>query len=499
MNTDSKPTAAVGLAQMDSYAHPTNNPQSIENDEKSNREELSEELALNFREEVTDEDFLDPLRRRYAHQPVFLQAVEEMAKSVTPLFEDEVNGGFYKRAFLVMTEPERTISFRVLWQDDRGDMQCNRGWRVEFNSALGPFKGGLRFHPTVSEGVLKFLGFEQVFKNALTGLPMGGAKGGSDFDPKGKSDGEIRRFCEAFMNELVKHIGGNTDVPAGDIGVGEREIGYLFGQYKKLSNDNDGTLTGKPLILGGSFLRPEATGFGAIYLAQIAVEREGGTLKGKRCAVSGSGNVAQYAAKKLIDLGAKVITMSDSNGTLVFKNGMTLEEWNTVVEIKQKKRGRLSSLKLCDQNTEYIANHSPWKLRDLKLDYAFPCATQNEINGTSMDRLIDNGLVGVFEGANLPTTLAGQKHLREKKILYIPGKACNAGGVSVSGFEMSQNAMHLRWTNEEVDAKLKETMHAIYNQIDHVKEGGECTLEEGANRAGFLKVASAMKKLGWIW
>eukprot|EP00978_Attheya_sp_CCMP212_P013032 scaffold32527_cov55-Attheya_sp.AAC.1 len=443
-------------------------------------------------------DFLNDLRSKYAHQPTFLQSVEEMAVSLEPIFSDPEKGDFYKRAFVVMAEPERTISFRVPWMDDAGEMRFNRGWRVEFNSALGPYKGGLRFHPTVDEGVLKFLGFEQMFKNALTGLPMGGGKGGSDFNPKGKSDAEVRRFCQSFMTELARYIGPSTDVPAGDIGVGGREIGYMYGQYKKLTNRHgEGVLTGKSLLFGGSPFRPEATGFGLVYIAKIAMEGKSGlSLKGTRCAVSGSGNVAQYASKKLMEFGAKVVTMSDSNGVLYFDEGMTEEDWNAVIEAKQVKRSRLETIE-GKVSGRYIPKESPWSL-DLKYDFAFPCATQNEIDGEAAERLCANGLLGLFEGANLPTTLEGQEAIRaHSNVIYIPGKASNAGGVGVSGFEMSQNAQHLQWKPEEVDAKLQELMQNIYNKMDSA--GKDVTLEQGANRAGFLKVATAMQELGWMY
>uniref|UniRef100_A0A7S2UM96 Glutamate dehydrogenase n=2 Tax=Attheya septentrionalis TaxID=420275 RepID=A0A7S2UM96_9STRA len=443
-------------------------------------------------------DFLNDLRSKYGHQPTFLQSVEEMAVSLEPFFSDPEKGDFYKRAFVMMAEPERSISFRVPWMDDTGEMRFNRGWRVEFNSALGPYKGGLRFHPTVDEGILKFLGFEQMFKNALTGLPMGGGKGGSDFNPKGKSDAEVRRFCQGFMTELARYIGPSTDVPAGDIGVGGREIGYMYGQYKKLTNRHgEGVLTGKSLLFGGSPFRPEATGFGLVYIAKIAMEKKSGlSLKGTRCAVSGSGNVAQYASKKLMELGAKVVTMSDSNGVLYFDEGMTEEDWKEVIEAKQVKRSRLETIE-SKVSGRYIPNESPWSL-DLKYDFAFPCATQNEIDGEAAETLCANGLLGLFEGANLPTTLEGQEAIRaHSNVIYIPGKASNAGGVGVSGFEMSQNAQHLQWKPEEVDAKLQELMQNIYNKMDSA--GKDVTLEQGANRAGFLTLTTAMQELGWMY
>lgn len=373
------------------------------------------------------------------------------------------------------------------------------------NSVLGPYKGGLRFHKSVDEGVLKFLGFEQVFKNALTGLPMGGGKGGSDFDPKGKSEGEIRRFCVSFMTELYRYLHPSTDVPAGDIGVGGREIGYMYGTYKRLTNRHgEGVLTGKSIYFGGSPLRPEATGFGLVYMTELAVQQKfHKSLKGMRCALSGSGNVAQHAAEKLLELGAKVITMSDSNGVLVFDNGMTKKDWLAIVECKNVKRGRLSSIQ--DSTTgRYVAGESPWSVKDVKFDLALPCATQNEINGQAAELMVENGVKGVLEGANLPTNMEAQDILRRNDILYIPGKASNAGGVGVSGFEMSQNAQRLTWEPEEVDGKLKSMMADIYEQMveqqkETAKAGKECTLEQGANRAGFIKVAKAMRELGWVY
>lgn len=442
--------------------------------------------------------FLDDLRRQYAHQPTFLQSVEEMALALEPLFKDPENGEFYKKSFVTIAEPERILTFRVPWMDDEGQMRFNRGWRVEFNSALGPYKGGLRFHPTVNDGVLKFLGFEQIFKNALTGLPLGGGKGGSDFDPKGKSEGEVRRFCESFMTELYRYLHPSTDVPAGDIGVGGREINYLYGQYKRLTNKHgEGVLTGKSLLFGGSPFRPEATGFGLVYISKIAIEKQlGRSLEGARCAVSGSGNVAQYAAKKLIEFGAHVVTVSDSNGVLVFDGGMTEADLESVIEAKQVRRARLYSIEK-NVTGKYIPRESPWTLENSQYDFAFPCATQNEIDGEAAKHLIENGAKGFFEGANLPTTLEGQKVIREKGILYIPGKASNAGGVGVSGFEMSQNAQRLQWNPEDVNNKLQDMMASIYDQMVSSARGG--TLEEGANRAGFLKVVQAMRELGSVY
>jgi len=445
----------------------------------------------------TDYDFLVELYERYSHQPIFLQAVKEMAISLKPLFDHPGNGQFYKKVFLIMAEPERVISFRVNWMDDKGNICHNRGWRIEFSSVLGPYKGGLRFHPTVDEGVLKSLGWEQIFKNALTGMPLGAGKGGSDFDPKGKSDAEIRRFCESFMIELYRYLHPSTDVPAGDIGVGGREIGYLYGQYKRLTNRHGGgVLTGKSILFGGSHLRPEATGFGLVYIAKIAIEKNGHTLSGKRCMVSGSGNVAQYASKKLLEMGAKVITMSDSNGCIFFENGLSEDDWKLIVEAKQVHRARLSSLPI----GKYMPDKSPWNLSFTTFDYAFPCATQNEIDRDGAASLVKNGVQGLFEGANLPTTLEGQDILRKKQILYIPGKAANAGGVAVSGLEMSQNAQRLQWSEEEIDNRLHSIMTDIYDQIEaQSRNGSGGTLEDGATCAGFLKVAQAMKEMGWVY
>eukprot|EP00586_Coscinodiscus_wailesii_P016844 CAMPEP_0172505454 /NCGR_PEP_ID=MMETSP1066-20121228/186642_1 /TAXON_ID=671091 /ORGANISM="Coscinodiscus wailesii, Strain CCMP2513" /LENGTH=464 /DNA_ID=CAMNT_0013282061 /DNA_START=400 /DNA_END=1794 /DNA_ORIENTATION=+ len=464
---------------------------------------MEEEKKSNFE----SSSLLSDLRAKYPHQPTFLQAVEEMAQSLEPLFSDPEEGEFYQRAFLAMTEPERTISFRVSWMDDTGTLRFNRGWRVEFSSILGPYKGGLRFHPSVNEGILKFLGFEQIFKNALTGLPMGGGKGGSDFDPKGKSDGEVRRFCESFMTELCRYLGPSRDVPAGDIGVGGREIGFLYGQYKRLTNlHGEGVLTGKSILTSGSHIRPEATGYGLVYIAQLAVEKQlKESLSGQRCAISGSGNVAQFAAEKLLQLGAKIVTVSDSNGVLYFEEGMTVEDLGVIVKAKNIDRARLRSIE-SKVTGIYIANQSPWSLlqndnpNNVKYDFCFPSATQNEVTGKHIPLLISGGMKGLFEGANLPTTLVGQSLLRQHpSIIYIPAKAANAGGVGVSGLEMCQNAQRLTWTREEVDGKLKDMMGQIYEQIsaDDGKSGD--TLEAGANRVGFVKVAKAMRELGWIY
>ncbi|KAG7356701.1 glutamate dehydrogenase [Nitzschia inconspicua] len=432
----------------------------------------SNKMKLKHQRTTHNLDFLDDLRQKYGHQPVFLQSVEEIALSLVPIFEDPIDGAFYLRAFLAMTEPERIIAFRVPWEDDHGNLHFNRGWRVEFSSVLGPYKGGLRFHPTVDEGVLKFLGFEQIFKNALTGLPMGGGKGGSDFNPKGKSEAEIRRFCQAFMTELFRYLHPSTDVPAG-------------------------VLTGKSALFGGSPLRPEATGYGLVYITQLAMQqRFERSMEGLRCAISGCGNVAQYAAKKLIELGSKVMTLSDSDGVFFFESGMTAQDLDIVMECKNKKRGRLSSLdgKL---SGKYIEKKSPWQL-DVAFDIALPSATQNEIDEDGAALLVKNGIMALSEGANLPTNLDAQDIIRaHPEIVYLPGKASNAGGVGVSGSEMSQNSQRLTWTEEKVDRKLQDMMANIYCQMEAVTITGG-TFEEGANRAAFVKVAHAMRELGWV-
>lgn len=442
------------------------------------------------------------LQHKYAHQPTYLQAVQEMARSLEPLFEHPIKGHQYQKAFLILTEPERIISFKVPWEDDDGTVQYNRGWRVEFSSIIGPYKGGLRFHPTVDEGLLKFLGFEQVFKNALTGLPMGGGKGGSDFDPKNKSTREIKRFCQSFMTELYRYLHPSTDVPAGDIGVGSREIGFLMGHYKRLSNQHGGgVLTGKSVNIGGSFERTEATGYGLVYIAQLAIrDKHHDDLKDKICAVSGSGNVAQYTCRKLLEFGAKVVTVSDSNGVLYFKDGMKLEDWKVIVQAKQVDRQRLSQIADKMIGAEYVKDNSPWTLADLNIDYAFPCATQNEIDKDSLRQMIDNGLKGIFEGANLPTQLSAQELLQKQHpdIIYIPGKAANAGGVGVSGFEMVQNAQKMPWKRETVDEKLKELMEGIYSRLVDSQKLESGSLNDSANQVAFKRVVDAMEDLGWI-
>lgn len=387
------------------------------------------------------------------------------------------------------------ISFRVAWTDDEGKIQVNRGFRVQFNQALGPYKGGLRFHPTVSQSVIKFLGFEQIFKNSLTTLNMGGGKGGSDFDPRGKSDAEVMRFCQAFMTELAGHIGADTDVPAGDIGVGGREIGFLFGQYKRLTTRFEGVLTGKAPQWGGSLLRPEATGYGCVYFAKNVVEAAGGSFEGKTALISGSGNVAQYTCEKLLDLGAKPLTMSDSSGTVYEPEGFTREKLAAIMELKNVRRGRLSEYAAANPSAVYMAGEKPWSV---KADYAFPSATQNEIGEADAEAMIGNGVQGVFEGANMPTTNEAISKLKAAGIKYGPAKAANAGGVAVSGLEMSQNSQRLSWTREEVDARLQGIMKSIFEACSSAAEaaGAPGDLQVGANVAGFLRVADAMIEQG---
>jgi glutamate dehydrogenase (NADP+) len=425
----------------------------------------------------------------------FHQAVEEVVETIYPFIEE--NPKYLKAKILErLVEPERVIMFRVPWLDDQGDVQVNRGYRIEWNSAIGPYKGGIRFHPSVNLSILKFLAFEQVFKNALTTLPMGGGKGGSDFDPKGKSDNEIMKFCQSFMTELSRHIGPNTDVPAGDIGVGGREIGYMFGQYKRLRNEFTGVLTGKGLNWGGSLIRPEATGYGCVYFVAEMLKAKGDSLRGKICAVSGSGNVAQYTIEKLIELGARVVTCSDSNGFIRSEKGLERKDLESVLKLKNVKRGRVKEL-VDEFACEYFDEQKPWSV---KCDIAFPCATQNEIDEKDAKRLVENGCIAVGEGANMPTTPAGVEVFQKAKILYAPGKASNAGGVSTSGLEMTQNNMRLSWSREEVDEKLHSIMINIHNQC--VKYGkqddGYVDYVKGANIAGFVKVADAMIDQGVV-
>ncbi|MER2100891.1 MAG: NADP-specific glutamate dehydrogenase [Pseudomonas atacamensis] len=440
------------------------------------------------------ESFLARLKKRDPDQPEFHQAVEEVLRSLWPFLEANphyLTSGILER----ICEPERALVFRVSWVDDQGKVQVNRGFRIQMNSAIGPYKGGLRFHPSVNLGVLKFLAFEQTFKNSLTSLPMGGGKGGSDFDPKGKSDAEVMRFCQAFMSELYRHIGADVDVPAGDIGVGAREIGFLFGQYKRLSNQFTSVLTGKGMTYGGSLIRPEATGFGCVYFAEEMLKRRGQSVEGKRVAISGSGNVAQYAARKVMDLGGKVISLSDSEGTLYCEAGLSEEQWLALLELKNIKRGRISELASA-HGLEFRAGQHPWSL---PCDIALPCATQNELDAEAARTLLRNGCVGVAEGANMPTTLAAVDIFIEAGILFAPGKASNAGGVAVSGLEMSQNAMRLLWTAGEVDSKLHAIMQSIHHACVHYGEdNGQVNYVKGANIAGFVKVADAMLAQGVV-
>ncbi len=440
------------------------------------------------------ESFLARLKKRDPDQPEFHQAVEEVLRSLWPFLEANphyLTSGILER----ICEPERALVFRVSWVDDQGKVQVNRGFRIQMNSAIGPYKGGLRFHPSVNLGVLKFLAFEQTFKNSLTSLPMGGGKGGSDFDPKGKSDAEVMRFCQAFMSELYRHIGADVDVPAGDIGVGAREIGFLFGQYKRLSNQFTSVLTGKGMTYGGSLIRPEATGFGCVYFAEEMLKRRGLSVEGKRVAISGSGNVAQYAARKVMDLGGKVISLSDSEGTLYCEAGLSEEQWLALLELKNVKRGRISELASA-HGLEFRAGQHPWSL---PCDIALPCATQNEVDAGAARTLLRNGCVCVAEGANMPTTLEAVDIFIEAGILFAPGKASNAGGVAVSGLEMSQNAMRLLWMAGEVDSKLHAIMQSIHHACVHYGEdNGQINYVKGANIAGFVKVADAMLAQGVV-
>ena len=440
------------------------------------------------------DQFLARLKKRDPDQPEFHQAVEEVLRSLWPFLEANphyLTSGILER----ICEPERAIVFRVSWVDDEGKVRVNRGFRIQMNSAIGPYKGGLRFHPSVNLGVLKFLAFEQTFKNSLTSLPMGGGKGGSDFNPKGKSDAEVMRFCQAFMSELYRHIGSDVDVPAGDIGVGAREIGFMFGQYKRLSNQFTSVLTGKGMSYGGSLIRPEATGFGCVYFAQEMLKRSGQRIDGKRVAISGSGNVAQYAARKVMDLGGKVISLSDSEGTLYCEAGLSEEQWEALMELKNVKRGRISEL-AGQFGVEFLAGQHPWILA---CDIALPCATQNELDAEAARTLLANGCVCVAEGANMPTTLEAVDLFIEAGILFAPGKASNAGGVAVSGLEMSQNAMRLLWTAGEVDSKLHNIMQSIHHACVHYgEENGRINYVKGANIAGFVKVADAMLAQGVV-
>ncbi|MGB5189615.1 NADP-specific glutamate dehydrogenase [Robiginitalea sp.] len=442
------------------------------------------------------EAFMEEIRSRNGHEPEFLQAVQEVAETTIPyISKNKIYNG--KNILLRMVEPERLISFRVAWVDDKGEIHVNRGYRIQMNSAIGPYKGGLRFHPSVNASILKFLAFEQVFKNSLTTLPMGGGKGGSDFDPKGKSDDEVMRFCHAFMTELCRHIGPNTDVPAGDIGVGAREIGFLFGMYKKIRNEFTGVLTGKGLSWGGSKIRPEATGYGTVYFAENMLKTRNETIEGKNVVISGSGNVAQFAAEKVLHLGGKVLTLSDSGGYIHDKDGIDEEKLAWVMDLKNERRGRISEYAEKYSSATYHEGETPWSV---PCDMALPCATQNELDGKDAKKLIDNGCLCVAEGANMPSTPEAIHVFNEAKLLFAPGKASNAGGVATSGLEMSQNSLRISWTREEVDQRLRAIMEDIHDScIEYGMESdGYCNYVKGANIAGFVKVADAMLAQGVI-
>ncbi len=440
--------------------------------------------------------FLKIVRKRDGHEPEFMQAVEEVAETVIPyILENDIYHG--KNILMRMCEPERAIAFRVSWMDDKGEIWVNRGYRIQMNSAIGPYKGGLRFHPSVNMSILKFLAFEQVFKNSLTTLPMGGGKGGSDFDPKGRSESEIMRFCQAFMTELYRHIGPDTDVPAGDIGVGGREIGYMYGQYRKLANEFTGVLTGKGITWGGSLIRPEATGYGTVYFAQDMLASVNDGIKGKKVVVSGSGNVAQYAAEKILHFGGKVLTMSDSSGYIYDSSGISDEKLKFIMYLKNIQRGRISEYVKKYPKAVFKKGKTPWTV---PCDMALPCATQNELSEVDAKKLVANGCKCVSEGANMPSTKGAVDFFIKSKILYAPGKASNAGGVATSGLEMTQNSLRYNWSREEVDEKLREIMLSIHNScIEHGKQkNGYINYVKGANIAGFVKVADAMIAQGVI-
>ena len=442
------------------------------------------------------QDFLDKVSQRNQNEPEFMQAVHEVSETIIPFIEKNKK---YQNMQLLerMVEPERVIMFRVSWLDDEGNIQVNRGFRIQMNSAIGPYKGGLRFHPSVNLSILKFLAFEQVFKNSLTTLPMGGGKGGSDFDPKGKSDNEVMRFCQSFMTELYRHIGPDTDVPAGDIGVGAREVGYMFGQYKRLQNEFTGILTGKGLSYGGSLVRPEATGYGNVYFAQNMLRTRNESFEGKTVVVSGSGNVAQYAAEKALEFGAKILTMSDSGGYIYDEAGINEEKLQFIMDLKNIRRGRISEYVDKYSSAKYFEGETPW---GVKCDVALPCATQNELEEADAKKLVENGCMCVGEGANMPCTPDAVEVFKEAKILFSPGKASNAGGVATSGLEMSQNSMRYSWTSEEVDKKLHEIMNNIHDRCVEFgkEENGYIDYVKGANIAGFVKVADAMLAQGVV-
>ena len=439
--------------------------------------------------------FMERVIAKNPAEQEFHQAVREVVESIWPVMESEPryrNGRILER----IVEPERVIMFRVPWTDDQGDVHVNRGFRIEMNSAIGPYKGGLRFHSSVNLGILKFLAFEQVFKNSLTTLPMGGGKGGSDFDPKGRSDGEVMRFCQSFMAELYRHIGPNTDVPAGDIGVGGREIGYLFGMYKKIRNEFTGVLTGKGRGWGGSLIRPEATGYGAVYFATEMLATRDTSLDGKRVLISGSGNVAQFAAQKAMELGATVLTLSDSSGTIVDEDGFDADKLAHLMDLKNNRRGRVHEMRSAYPHMRYLEGERPWSVAG---DVALPCATQNEISGEEAKNLLENGCMCVAEGANMPSTPEAVEHFLDQEILFGPGKAANAGGVAVSGLEMSQNSMRYSWTREEVDERLRIIMKQVHETcVEHGTDGDFVNYVDGANIAGFLKVADAMLDQGVV-
>ena len=440
--------------------------------------------------------FMAGVKSRNPNEPEFHQAVEEWAEVIVPFVAK--NKKYQGHGLLErMTEPDRTFQWRVTWTDDKNNVQVNRGYRVQFNNAIGPYKGGLRFHPSVNLSILKFLGFEQIYKNSLTTLPMGGGKGGSDFNPKGKSDMEVMRFCQAFMSEMQKWIGQDTDVPAGDIGVGGREIGYMFGQYKKLRAEHTGVLTGKGRPYGGSLIRPEATGYGCVYFMQEMLKTKGDSIEGKTCVVSGSGNVAQYTVEKLIELGGKVVTMSDSSGMIYDKAGIDTKKLKFIMNLKNVKRGRIKEYADKYKGVKYVAKGQPWTV---KCDLAFPSATQNEIDAKEAKLLVKNGCIGVGEGANMPTTNGGITVFQKAKILYAPGKASNAGGVATSGLEMSQNSLRMNWTREEVDEKLHGIMVSIHNTCEEHGRVNKNYVDyvKGANIGGFVKVADAMIAQGII-
>ena len=436
------------------------------------------------------------VKLKNSHEPEFIQAVLEVAETVIPYIEANPK---YKSTKILerITEPERVIQFRVPWLDDSGEVQVNRGFRVEFNSAIGPYKGGLRFHPSVNLSILKFLGFEQIFKNSLTTLPMGGGKGGSDFDPKGKSDNEVMKFCQSFMTELSRHIGPNTDVPAGDIGVGGREIGYMFGQYKRIRNEFTGVLTGKGINWGGSLIRPEATGYGTVYFAAEMLKTKGDNFNGKVVSISGSGNVAQFACEKATQLGAKVVTMSDSKGFIHDPNGIDAKKLAWIMDLKNNRRGRIMEYASEFDGVSFHENEKPWSI---KVDVALPCATQNELNEEQANQLVENGCMAVAEGANMPCTPEAIALFQSRRVLFSPGKASNAGGVATSGLEMSQNSLRFNWTSEEVDQKLHNIMLDIHKQCVNfgTQEDGYIDYVKGANIAGFVKVADAMIDQGIV-